>query len=374
MTDPNRTQATAAGAVPGTRTRPWSSALRLTGALLAAVLLAALTAVAGAADLPAQAAATGWIDGFDGTADDYQLTRDDRRVQVYPLLPLYPGDRIEVRSAHGRMRIHTSETAGLVIDPSHSPFTLPAAGQAPTPWGNLMDWAGRLFAGLHETHTQTQLVVTVGRGEETAPASGLLFAETVRLAPGRRSLALAWRHGKAPYRVRITPAAEGAAPLADLSGLTDARCQVPAIELTPGAYLIEVRDADDKTLMTGLSVVEAGALPRLDPAALPASLSDAAARTIGAAWLAGQEGGWVWRLEAYQQVAGVGDYAPAEWLRAALVAGRELPTGPVAGPSHSDKMSALRECLQTALADGRHSDEAMSHWDRILKLSKTLVD
>jgi len=332
MIDPIRTQATAGRAVPGTRTRPWFTASRLTGALLAAVLLAALTAVAGAADLPAQAAASGWIDGFDGTADDYLLTRGDRPVQVYPLLPLYPGDRIEVRSAHGRMRIHTSETAALVIDPSHSPFTLPAAGQAPTPWGNLMGWAGRLFAGLHETHTQTQLVVTVGRGEEeSAPASGLLFAETVRLAPGRRSLALAWRNGKAPYRVRITPAAQGAAPLADLSGLTDARCQVPAIELTPGAYLIEVRDADDKTLTTGVSVVAADALPRLDPAALPAGLSAAAARTIGAAWLAGQEGGWVWRLEAYQQVAGIGDYAPAEWLRAALLTERRLPSKPMAG-------------------------------------------
>ncbi len=331
MIDPNRTQATTERAVPGTRTRPWLSVLRLPSALLAAVLLAALTATAGATDLPTQDTATGWIDGFDGTADAFLLTRGDRPVPVYPLLPLYPGDRIEVRSADGRLRIHTSETAALVIDPSHSPFTMPAAGQAPTPWSNVMEWAGRLFAGLHETYNAAQLVVTVGRGnEESAPASGLLFAEPVKLATGRRSLALAWRNGKAPYRVRITAAAVGAAPLADLSGLTDARCQVPAIEWTPGAYLIEVRDAADKTLVTGISVVEAGALPQLDPAALPAGLSEPAAQSIRAAWLASQDGGWAWRLEAYQQVAGIGDDAPAEWLRAALVGGRELSAGPVA--------------------------------------------
>lgn len=332
MTDPIRTQAATALAVPGTRTRQWLTALRLTGALFAAVLLAALPAVAGAADRPAPAAASGWIDGFDGTADAFLLTRGDQPVQVYPLLPLYPGDRIQIQSADGRMRIHTSETAALVLDPSHSPFTAPAGGQVPTPWANVMDWAGRLFAGLHEIPPPKQLVTTVGKGEEeTAPASGLLFAETVKLAPGRRTLALAWRNGKAPYRVRITPGAEGAAPLVDLSGLTDPHCRTPEIELSPGAYLIEVRDAADKTLMTGISVVEAGALPQLDPASLPAGLSQAAARTIRAAWLASQDGGWVWRLEAYQQVVAIGDYAPAEWLRAALLAEHELLARPAAG-------------------------------------------
>lgn len=327
MTDALTT--TVAGRSRGTRPVRRPGAWRLLGTLLAAILLVAAPAVpaaegapeAGAGDAPA-----GWIEHFAGPSAEYLLTRGGQPLAVYPLMQVYPGDLISVRYPGGHLRLHLGETDTLDLDQAHSPSAVPAGGRVPSVGGNLMHWADRLFAGMSEAQART--VPLADRGDEAAwpdnPVSGLLGPGT-RLAEGTRPLALAWRGGQAPYRVRVAPAGHEAPPVVDLTGLAEPRCETPEITLTPGNWVLSITDDAGRTLAAGVAVVPTGEVARLDPAALPPGLPDSAARTLAAAWLASQGDGRGWRLEAYRQVADLGDDAPAVWLRRALVAGESLP-------------------------------------------------
>lgn len=326
MTDP---LPTVAGRTRGTRPVRRPGAWRLLGILLAAVLLVAAPAVPAAEPTPeatAGDAPAGWIEDFAGPSAEYLLTRRGQPLAVYPLMQILPGDLIRVRYPGGRLSLHLGETDTLDLDQAHSPYAVPAGGRVPSLGGNLMRWADRLFAGMPEAQART--VPLAGRGDEAAwpdsPVSGLLGPDT-RLAEGSHPLALAWRGGQAPYRVRLAPAGDEAPPVVDLTGLTEPRCEAPDITLTPGDWVLSITDDAGRTLATGIAVVPAVEVPWLDPAELPPGLPDSTAQTLTAAWLAGQGDGRTWRLEAYRQVADLGDDAAADWLRRALQAGEPLP-------------------------------------------------
>ena len=280
------------------------------------------------ADAPASVRA-GWIDSFDGSAAGYVLRRGGQVLPVQYFMPLLEGDRIEIRAADGLVRVRLGEDAPLVLNHDKSPFKVPRTGAAPSVWGNLMTWASGWFTELHDESAPARRISAVSKGEAVAgPASGLLFTEIVGLSAGRRPLALAWRGGTAPFSVMLSGDEQGAEPLIDLTDISVTECLTPEVDLSPGQYLLEIRDGAGKHLISDVAVVDTAEVPRPEPGAVPGDLPEEAVRTVTAAWLAGQQGGWVWRLEAYQAIAGAGTYAPAVLLREALITDSELPSSP----------------------------------------------
>ncbi len=283
------------------------------------------------ADVPTSVRA-GWIDSFDGSAAGYVLRRGDQVLPVQYFMPLLAGDRIEIRAADGLVRVRLGEDAPLVLNHDKSLFEVPRTGTPPSVWGNLMTWASGWFTELHDESASARLISAVSKGDAVAgPASGLLFTEIVGLSAGRRPLALAWRGGTAPFRVQLSRDEQGAMPVIDLTDIPVTECLIPEVDLSPGQYLLEIRDGAGRHLISDVAVVDPAEVPRPEPAAAPGGLPEEAARTVTAAWLAGQRGGWVWRLEAYQAIAGASTYAPAVLLREALVADSELPSPPASG-------------------------------------------
>lgn len=282
----------------------------------------ALTAYAAQGAVPL---VIGWIDAFEGEATDYSLRRRDQVLPVYPLMRLRAGDRIEFSEDAGPMRVHISETEELVIDPSRSPYLVPAGAELTGPWANLLDWAAALFDGQDEGHSGTTVEIKSRGDDALAPASGLLFIERVKLVAGRRPLALAWINGTAPFSVRLARDGADTEPVLEAADLPETTWVSPPLDLGSGSYLLEIQDAQQRRLVTEIEVVEPGSAPRLDAGLLPAGTEEHLGGFLEAAWLAGQEGGWIWRLEAYQAVAGATARGPSLALSNALVRQERLP-------------------------------------------------
>jgi hypothetical protein len=301
----------------------FQSFLLATAALLTPIALWAETAVIA----PIQA---GWIDSFDGPANDYAVVRGSETLAARFLMPLLTGDRILVRRADGLIRIRLGETQTLVLNQAKSPYDVPSVDAPPSVAGNLMRWASAWFTELHSEPSPARLINTIGRGDPaTGPASGLFFSDTVGLAAGQRPLTLAWRGGTPHFELRLVRGDE-TAPLVEQSGIADRTYRTPRVDLRPGRHRLEIQDSLGQKIITDLSVIDTDQVPHPGPDAIPADLPDEVRRTVAAAWLASQQGGWVWRLEAYQRIADEGTYPPAVLLRSALLEDRELPAPPPA--------------------------------------------
>lgn len=295
------------------------------GRLLLVPFLTLCLALAAHADEGARSLVIGWIDAFEGEATDYSLRRGDEVLPVYPLMRLRAGDRIELGEDAGPMRVHISETEEVVIDQSRSPYLVPAGAELTGLLANLLEWAAALFDGQDEGHGVTPVEIK-SRGDETlAPASGLLFIERVKLVAGQRPLALAWINGTAPFSVRLAREGADTEPVLEAADLPETTWVSPPLVLESGSYLLEIQDARQRRLVTEIEVLEPGSAPRLDPGLLPAGTEEHLGSLLEAAWLAGQEGGWIWRLEAYQAVAGAATRGPSLALSNALVRQKEFP-------------------------------------------------
>lgn len=312
---------------------PWSTRWHggrtrsLRSVTLAMALLTTVTVLAEPIlTAPTPAPQSGWIDSFDGPASGYGIRRDGETLEVRYFMPLLEGDRVLVREADGLIHIRLGEESPRSIDRDHSPFAVPAAGTPPTIRGNLIRWASDWFTELHDEHARRRPIQAISKGEPTAGlTSGLLFPETVKLAAGQRPLALGWCGGRPPFSVRLVADGGSTVPLFEQSGIATGRVRSTGLDLRPGRYLLSIRDAQGATLETTLTVVAPEQVPRPDPTTIPTRLPAAVQRNLGAAWLASQDGGWVWRLEAWQGLTDTGGYAPAELLREALLADSELP-------------------------------------------------
>jgi hypothetical protein len=147
----------------------------------------------------------------------------------------------------------------------------------------------------------------VSRGQPGANAQLLmpLFrASNQRIAAGTRSLSLAWRNGRPPFRLQIFAASQ-TTPLAEVDGVQASTVTLKSIAFATGSYAIAITDNTGNTLREVFAVVPQTSLPSLPPeqsqamqdASQPADLR----AVVYAAWLFKQDPAW--RLEAYQSVA-----------------------------------------------------------------------
>jgi hypothetical protein len=162
-------------------------------------------------------------------------------------------------------------------------------------------------------------VGTYVRGNADPPAIPLLDPLPT-LGAGRRSLELAWRGGAPPFGVRLVQV-DRRREAGRLHGIRDSTAKLPALDLEPGEWLVEVIDSSQRTIQRGFRVVPAGEVPVPPDSALQ-GWSGLARQVLANVWLAGREDGrWAW--EAWLRLAPAARTDPtAVRIRAELAEGR----------------------------------------------------
>lgn len=281
----------------------------------------------GAATLLACPAAAGsmagWIEGFDGDAEQYLILRNGQRIKAAIFMPLLEGDEIAVRGSAGRLRVALGDGRSTKeVGPGSGSYIVGAA-QVPTLPTNLMRWATGWFTAWNQARQTPVVAVHVrsGRPIFAPPFDGM----PGRLQAGTRSLFLAWTGGKPPYRVSL--GRDGTdTPLLSLTGISGSQVRADNVALQPGTYILTVEDAAGGQDRAKVIVAPANQVPVPPDELVRSPLAPAARTTLFAAWLAAHDEG-VWVFEAYQQASLVATPgSPADLLRDALERG-ERPTG-----------------------------------------------
>lgn len=295
-------------------TTGWSRGVALTIAVVAQVL-----GPPAAAGLVA-----GWIDGFEGDAEQYLVLRGGQRVAVEIFTPLLEGDAIAVKSAAGLLRVAVGDGGSVTeVRSAPAPYIVGPA-RVPTLPTNLMRWAASWFTPWNRARQNpvVEVYVRSGRPILLPPFDGT----PGRLQAGTRPLFVAWKGGKPPYRVTL--GRDGAdALLVSLTGLSEPRVRTHNVVLASGTYVLVVEGAEGGQDRARVIVVPPGQVPVAPDELVRSEIAPAVRSTLFAAWLASRDDG-VWVYEAYQQASMVATPgSPADLLRNALERG-ERPTGP----------------------------------------------
>ena len=197
------------------------------------------------------------------------------------------------------------------VTSENSPFKVNDSHQVPTELDTLWTWTKQY---LHEWQKLTQ---SVGLSEilpvSKKPTLPLLLneKESAVLVAGQRPLYLQWYGGKPPYQVHIQQRRH--IMLSETSILPT--IQIEAITFDANkSYSVKVVDVNGFVGRGGFEI--ANEMP-FEPKTSAANWPDNFRRTLQATWLAMQENG-KWIFEAYQQIAHLTDYQPAQLLKQAL--------------------------------------------------------
>jgi hypothetical protein len=294
-------------------------------------------------------AATGTLDYVydynDANKQAYSIERAGARIEIAPMLPLQPGDRIEVKStgapakgpatyvalAIGRqtvtLRAGSPPYCVGAPDGDCSKRTQAAASNSPGPPSyvvNALHYLASVLAGPHDDELADATESMLSRGPHGSPPVHipLLAHKGQRLAAGTRAVALEWEGGTPPFDVALYRNGV-AAPVA--TQRVDARSVVmPALTLEPGTYRFEIVDRQKQSALGEFLAVapDERPAPSADDAAALAdpSLTPDVRTTLEAAFLARADADW--DFEAYERVAPIAASSPpAELLRYRLVEG-----------------------------------------------------
>lgn len=293
------------------------------GAPVAAGVMAMLLALAGNSTSAAPELRYAWIDRGTSEAEGAFSVRRKGEKVVYSDAGLQRCDEIEwtdvtrpvlVRLSDGR-RFLFSKSSGKRV------FTVPCDQQGID--AELMALIGS-FVGAVDRKTVRSAAALASRdampladSKPTSLSAPLLDAERPQLVAGTRALYIRWIGGTGPFEVTLADKASGAV-LARRSGLTVREVTLPAVQLPPGNYQLQIRQPKGLTghilSEDGLTAVDAARLPPPPPAL--GTLRSEAQELFYADFLAGCEEGR-WKFEAAQRVATLAPQSSAarEWLK-----------------------------------------------------------
>ncbi len=273
-------------------------------------------ALLGATAASAERVQTGFVEGFDGSADGYAIERGTESIRVSVLTPVEVGDQIRVHEDDGAIRLMLGGTRSTLIQHAQDGFVVRGGERGATVLGNLADW---LFAWAVPSNApgSNMRVSLTTRGLQELE-SQLCDPEVIQqIRAGRDTMRVAWSGGVLPIRVELW---EGET----LRSLTTSFDAARALLAFPRAQVsgpreIRIVDASGQQISWQVAEVAAGVQR---PLALESNGLPPVERIMGALERLA-EGGAAARLEAYQEFSEMsGSYPPAAVLLDALEAGR----------------------------------------------------
>lgn len=174
------------------------------------------------------------------------------------------------------------------------------------------------FLGISDTERLLAAASVSSRSVGTVkPLSApLLDAERLALVAKRRPLHLRWAGGQGPFEVLLVNTTTTEV-IARRAGISSREVTLPAVELKPGAYRLQIRQFDGSGLVADdLVAVAASDLPAMPQSLQDAQLTDQTRAVLYADYLASRANG-LWRLEAAQRMAEIApvNAAARSWLQ-----------------------------------------------------------
>ncbi|MDM8563485.1 hypothetical protein QUF54_09045 [Candidatus Marithioploca araucensis] len=275
-----------------------------------------------------------YIDTINGPPSAFHIEREGKKLKkIAPFLPLQVGDKIIVsKRTHTFEQIRDKENSiSLALDDGifktlkyadtqEKPYIVTAATHSPNVVSGVMNTVSVWFHRLWKNDIQTQpLHVLDGEAHTSPPMSMYLFkGKNAKLIAGERELHFAWYGGKPPYQVQVYQI--GAEKrLWDEKKSTTIDIVFKKQILTAGRYQVVVNDAQGKDIVAEFTAVTDAPLQDSEAQAIEQSnLPELSKKTLLAVLLAKQEG---WYFEAYQRVASITGYYPAQLLKQGLEMG-----------------------------------------------------
>lgn len=267
---------------------------------------------------PAIALDAGWIDHFEGQPVNYLIKRGQAIIPTKLFTVLQVGDEISVTEKQQIITLNLQGGTEFVqVTSKNSPFQISDAHQVPERLNNLWTLTRQY---LNEWQKFTQSVISDENPTVSEPSKKLVMPllanvkSTAHLIAGKRPLYLQWAGGQSPYQVMVLKRHNRL--LSNTS--TMSLIKTESIDFQAGqSYKIMIIDADGKSSMAGFRVVTPTHQPDFPEVFKEANLPENFRQTLQATWLAMQENG-KWVFEAYQQMAQLTDYYPAQLLKQAL--------------------------------------------------------
>ena len=271
----------------------------------------------------------GWVNHFDGKSENYLIKRGNETISAGVFTVLQVGDEISVSDK--RHSIELSLRGGIeqaIVTYSNSPFKIDNASQVST--GELWTWIKQCLNGWHEL-TQHKTSAEADNGDSKGIIMPLLdnLKNQAVLIAGKRPLYLDWYGSNPPYQVQVKQSGRRGKVLLTQETFDSVIETAPLTFEINKSYQVVISDASAQKFTGGFIAIAPADRPNY---LIPSqdSLPDVLRHTLEATWLAMQQDGkgqqffsGQWFFEAYQQVAGIINYRPAQLLKDVLAQGLE---------------------------------------------------
>lgn len=148
------------------------------------------------------AAWAGFVISYSDEASGYSIERARAQLPVRYYAPVYPGDRVYVRSPTGSLSLSMRSGKIVSVDASTSPYEINAsAGELPSPFDN---WINEIGERLSRSQDRSVALSTRGHdpGRISLAPAGITGSVSTVLS-GDRIFAVRWRGGAPPFAVQL---------------------------------------------------------------------------------------------------------------------------------------------------------------------------
>jgi len=275
-----------------------------------------------------------YIETLNGPPAAFHFERDTQKLKkIAPFMPLQVGDKITVRKpTHDFKHIRNKENSiTLALDDGTSeilkyantqkkPYTVMATDSHNVVTGVMNTFYG-WFNRLWKKDIQT-VPMKVRDGEDPTIRRfimRLFKGNNAKLTAGDRELHLTWYGGKSPYQVEVSHIG---AVLWNEKNIAKTGITLKKQRVTAGRYQVIVSDAQGKTVIGEFTAVT-DTPPLFQDSKAQAieqsNLPHLSKKTLLMTLLAKQGG---WYFEAYQRIAAITGYYPAQLLKQGLEQGK----------------------------------------------------
>lgn len=277
-----------------------------------------------------------YIDTINGPPSAFHIEREGKKLKkIAPFKPLQVGDKITVRKPTHKIK-HLRDKENFITlalddgvfktlkyaDTQEKPYTITVTTNSPNVVSGMMNMTSVWFHRLWKNDIQKVDFQIQGDEAITLPMfMPLLKGNNAKLIAGERELHLTWYGGKAPYRVQVSKKGTNKVWW-NKSNLDNTEIILKKQLMTSGRYQVVISDAQGKTVIGEFTIVT-DALSLLQNSEAQAieqsNLPDLSKKTLLVAWLAKQGG---WYFEAYQRIASITGYYPAQLVKQGLERGK----------------------------------------------------
>ncbi len=271
-------------------------------------------------------ATVGYIDTINGPPNAFSLTDSNGNKKLLaPGTPLEKGDRITIRKPNQKNSITlilNGKTKTIKFT-SYKHYIVSGYNRKPDSWTESFlkksaDWLRSVW--IYDSNDKAATITRNIKSDQRPLLRMGLLKKNAKLLAGKRKLYLGWYGGKAPFKVQLLN--QNGKKIISYNTIKQNIHFLKRRFRAGQRYQILITDAKQNQARGKFKVVAQSVLsyPQAKKIKHSRLLKRQFKKTLLATWLASLNNG-EWVLEAYQQVAGIHHYYPAELVQKGLILG-----------------------------------------------------